>query len=69
MLGEVADAHVLRLDALTTGIQGLAAILRGIIVLGIATAPIWLAIIALVLVVRWRMRVRKAKQAGEETAE
>lgn len=56
-------------DALTTGVQAMAGLLRAGIVMVIATAPIWIAAVALVLVVRWRLKARRSRRDQPEAPE
>lgn len=48
-------------DALTAGIQGLAGFVKVAIVVLISTSPLWIAGIAAFFLVRWRLRVRRAR--------
>lgn len=47
--------------AITAGIQGLAGILQGLIVLAIGGLPLWLGIVAAFFLIRWRIRVVRAR--------
>ncbi len=48
-------------DTLTAGIQGLAGFVKVAIVVLISTSPLWIAGIAAFFLVRWRLRVRRAR--------
>jgi hypothetical protein len=50
-------------DALTTGVQAMVSLLKAALVFVVATAPVWILVIALVLLARWRLRVRARRSA------
>ncbi len=51
-------------DALTEGIQAMVGLLKAALVVVIATSPLWLAALALFFILRWRLRVRRARAAA-----
>jgi hypothetical protein len=51
-------------DALTTGIQGMVDLLKGIIVVAIALAPLWVLAIVAFFLIRWAVRVRRARRVS-----
>jgi hypothetical protein len=52
-------------EAITSGVQGLAELLKTAIVAVIATAPLWILVVAAALVVRWRVRARRKASEGD----
>lgn len=52
-------------EAITSGVQGLAGLLQTAIVVVIATAPLWILVVAAVFVVRWRVRARRRASEGD----
>jgi hypothetical protein len=50
-------------DALTTGVQAMAGLLKAALIVAIATAPVWILALALALLIRWRLRIRRIRRA------
>jgi Flp pilus assembly protein TadB len=51
-------------EALSSGIQGGVELLKWMVTAILALAPLWLMAIALFFLIRWRVRVRRARRAA-----